>query len=105
MVAARLSRWAFKDGKRNEVFHELDSTFGDVARKAPGYRGVLSLLSRDDPNAGLVITLWTDDASFKASESGVFRSAIEKVKENLKEPPMLERLTVFTIELKQLLPP
>jgi len=104
MVVARLSRWAFKDGKRNEVFHELDSTFGDIARKAPGYRGVLSLLSRDDPNAGLVITLWTDDDSFKASESSVLRSAIEKVKADLREPPVVERLTVFTVELKQLLP-
>ena len=104
MVIARYSRWLFKDGKRNEVFHELDETFGNIARKMKGYRGVLSLLSKDDPNVGLVITLWTDDESFKSSESAVLASAIEKFKESLKEPPSIERLIVFTVELKQFLP-
>lgn len=104
MVVARLSRWVFKEGKRDEVFQELDSTFGDIARGAKGYRGVLSLLDKDYPNVGIVITLWTDEDSFKASETGVLESAIRKVSEYLQEPPQVEKYRVFTAELKQLVP-
>jgi len=104
MVVARFSKWVFKEGKRNQVFHELDSTFGDVARKTTGYRGVISLINKDDPNVGLVITLWNDEEALKVSETAVFKSAVQKVMANLKEPPKFEKYTVFTVELKQLIP-
>jgi len=54
MVIARFSRWSFKKGKRDEVFHQLDSSFGSIARNAKGFRGVLSLLDKDDPDVGTV---------------------------------------------------
>ena len=104
MVVARLSRWLFKVGKRDGVFQELDSTFGDIERGAKGYRGVLSLLDKDDPNRGIVITLWSDEDSSRASETGVFESAIQKINAHLQEPPKVEEYGVFTAELKQLVP-
>jgi len=104
MVVARYSRWIFKEGKRNEVFDELDSPFSEIARKTVRLPGVLSLLSKDEPNVGMVISLWNDEDSIKASASGVFASAIDKFKDSLKEPPIVERLTVFTAELTQLIP-
>ncbi len=104
MVIARLSKWSFKEGKRNDVFSELDLTFGVAAREAKGYRGSLSLLSKDDPSVGLVITLWTDEESFKASETDVLKSAMQKFMSSLKESPVVEKYTVFTAELKELTP-
>jgi heme-degrading monooxygenase HmoA len=105
MVFARLSRWTFKSGKRDESFQELDAAFGNIARQAKGYRGVLSLLSQDNPDVGLVITLWTDEESFKASETAVFGNAIQKASENITRPPSIEKCRVFTAELRQLTPP
>ena len=104
MVVARLSKWLFKEGKRKEIFQELDSTFGDIARQTKGYRGVLSLMDIQDPNRGIVITLWTDEDASKASEGGVFKEAIQKVIDYLQEPPVVEKYRVFTAELRQLVP-
>ncbi len=105
MVIARFSRWSFKEGKRDELFHILDADFGKLARGAKGFRGALSLLDKDDPNVGIVITLWTDEASLKASQLNVLNPAIQNVVKNLKEPVTTQNYRVFTAELEELIPP
>lgn len=100
-----MSKWSFKKGKREEGFYELDTTLGNQARLTPGFRGVLSLLSKDDPNVGIVITLWNDEESLKASQSEIFRQAIKKIAEVLVEPPTVQDFRLFTAELRALNPP
>jgi len=104
MVLARMTKWIFKEGKRNSAFNELDATVGNVARTSKGFRGVMSLLSRDDPNIGFVITLWNDDESLKASERNVLPPSIQKVMEDLAEPPAVENFRLFTAELRSIGP-
>jgi len=105
MVVARLSTWSFKEGKRDELFHQLDSTFGKLARGAKGFRGVISLLDKEEPNIGIVITLWTDEDSYNASEFSVLTPAIQQIMENLKSPVTVRNYRVFTAEVAQLIPP
>ncbi len=105
MVIARQSTWSFKDGKRDEVFQLLDSSFGKFARDAKGFRGVITLLDKDDPNVGVVITLWTDEESFRASEQSVLNPAVRSIMKELKEPVTVKNYRVFTAELRHLVPP
>ena len=104
MVLARMSKWLFKDGKREKGFYELDATLSDRARKTVGFRGVVTLLSRDDPNVGIVITLWTDEEALKASENEVFKLAVQKILEYTAEPPTVQNFRLFTAELRELSP-
>ncbi len=104
MVLARMTKWTFKSGKRQEAFSELDSTLGNVARANPGFRGVLSLLSRDDPNVGVVITLWNDEESLRSSESNVLPPSVQKVTELLTERPTVQNFRLFTAELRAITP-
>ncbi len=105
MVIARMSTWSFKEGKRDEVFHLLDSTFGKLAREAKGFRGVLTLLDRDDPNIAMSITLWTDEESLRASQLSVLNPAVQEIIENLKGEVSVKNYRVFTAELTKLVPP
>ncbi len=104
MVLARLSKWVFKNGKRERGFNELDSTMADQARTTQGFRGVISLLSRDDPNVGIIITLWNDEEALQASEADVFKSSVQKISEYVAEPPIMQNYRLFTAELRALTP-
>ena len=68
MVLARMSFWNFKKGKREEGFAELDKILNTLAQDAVGFRGYMSLLSYEDPNALTVLTLWQDEEVMKMSE-------------------------------------
>ncbi len=99
-----MSKWTFKNGKRETGFAQLDSTLGNQARVLPGFRGVMSLLSREDPNVGIVITLWSDEDALKSSETAVFKSAMQKIIEFVEKPPTMQNYRLFTAELRALTP-
>ena len=101
MVLARMSFWYFKVGKREEGFAELDRILNTLAQDAQGFRGYMSLLSYEDPNALTVLTLWQDEEAMKMSEQGVFAQAIKKVRDSLESPPRIENYRVFSTELFQ----
>ena len=101
MVLARMSFWYFKKGKRDEAFSELDRILNTLAQDAEGFRGYMSLLSYEDPNAVTVLTLWQDEEAMKRSEMGVFARAIKKVQDSLESPPRIENYRVFSTELFQ----
>jgi len=61
----------------------------------------MSLLSKEDPNAAVVLTLWQDEESLEASEKGVFAEAVTKVKSLLDVSPRVENYRVFSTELFQ----
>jgi heme-degrading monooxygenase HmoA len=96
-----MSTWTFKNGKREEGFSELDMILSTLARNTKGFRGSLSLISRDNSNSAIFLTLWNDEESLKASESGVFTAAIQKVKQHLENPPKVDNYRVFSAELLQ----
>ena len=96
-----MSTWTFKTGKREEGFSELDMILSTLARNTKGFRGSLSLISRDNPNSAIFLTLWNDEESLKASESGVFAEAIKKVEPHLEGPPKVDNYRVFSAELLQ----
>ena len=96
-----MSFWYFKKGKRDEGFSELDRILNTLAQDAQGFRGYMSLLSYEDPNALTVLTLWQDEEAMKMSEKGVFAQAIKKVLDSLESPPRIENYRVFSTQLFQ----
>ena len=101
MVFARMSFWNFKKGKREEAFAELDRILNTLAQNAEGFRGYMSLLSHEDPDALTVLTLWQDEDSMKKSEKGVFAQAIKKVQDLLENPPCTNNYRVYSTQLFQ----
>ena len=79
-----MSFWYFKNGKREEGFAELDKILNTLAQESEGFRGYMSLLSFEDPNAVTILTLWQDEDALKKSEQDVFARATKKVEEHLK---------------------
>jgi quinol monooxygenase YgiN len=96
-----MSFWYFKEGKREEGFSELDRILNTLAQEAEGFRGYMSLLSHEDPNAVTILTLWQDEEALKKSQNDVFARAAEKVQEQLEKPPRIENYRVFSTELFQ----
>ena len=58
MVFARESSWEFKPNQRKCGFEMLEKSVSKLVREAAGFRGSIILLSLDDPNLGVVVTMW-----------------------------------------------
>lgn len=101
LVFARMSTWTFKAGKREEGFLELDNLLNSLTRHAEGFRGYMSLLPQEEPNTALVLTLWQDEESRKASEKGVFTQTTEKIQNFIEKPPVSKNYRIFSTELFQ----
>ena len=101
MVLARMSFWYFKTGKRDEGFAELDKILNTLAQDSEGFRGYMSLLSHQDPNAVTILTLWQDEEALKKSEQDVFARATQKVKDQLEKPPRIENYRLYSTEMFQ----
>lgn len=80
---------------------ELDRILNTLAQVAEGFRGYMSLLSYEDPNALTVLTLWQDEESMKMSEKGLFAQAIKKVQDSLENHPRIENYRVYSTQLFQ----
>lgn len=79
----------------------VDLILNTSKRNAKGFRGYISLISREDSNGATIITLWQDEESAYSSEKGVFAEAVNKVKQALESPPKMENFLVFSTELLQ----
>jgi len=101
VVLARMSFWYFKAGKREEGFAELDKILNTLAQNSEGFRGYMSLLSHENPNALTILTLWQDEDALKKSELGVFARASQKVQDQLERPPRVENYRIYSTELFQ----
>jgi heme-degrading monooxygenase HmoA len=60
----------------------------------------MSLLPEDRDSA-VILTLWQDEESLKASEKGVFAEANRKVSDLLEKPPASKKFRVYSTELFQ----
>jgi quinol monooxygenase YgiN len=96
MVVARLAKFYFKNGKREEGFEELDLILNKEARKAKGFRGYISLFSCDQDNVAVILTAWEDDESYLSSKE-ILSSAIDKVMPLLERQPDIEHYRVDTV--------
>jgi len=96
-----MSFWYFKAGKREEGFAELDKILNTLAQNSEGFRGYMSLLSYENPNALTILTLWQDEDALKKSELGVFARASQKVQDQLERPPRVENYRIYSTELFQ----
>ncbi len=101
MVFARISTWHFKEGKRRDAFSEIDKILNTETRHVDGFRGYMSLLSREDPNMATILTLWQDEETLKKTETGTIQKAIQNVQDALENLPKLENFRVFSTELFQ----
>ena len=104
MVVARMSFWKFKHGQLERGFALLDDTLADTTRETKGFRGAITLLSRDDPDTGVVITLWDSEDALKASFEGVFRKSIKSIEQFVTGPPDAKNYRLFSAELRTLTP-
>lgn len=86
MVVARIVKYYFKEGKREEGFTEVDLAVNKRARSAKGFRGYISLFSYDEDNVVTIVTMWQDVESFMASEE-VFSLDVEKFMPFLEKKP------------------
>jgi len=101
LVLARMTVWHFKEGKRDEGFLALDLILNTLAHQTEGFRGAISMLSRDDPNAATILTLWVDKEALERSEKEVFSQALIKASDSIDSPPKIENYSVFSTELFQ----
>ncbi|MGA2681938.1 MAG: hypothetical protein ABSF44_09080 [Candidatus Bathyarchaeia archaeon] len=100
MVVARLSKFYFKNEKREEGFSELDLILNKQTRNAKGFRGFVSMFSCEQDNVATFLTMWEDDESFVGSKE-IFSSAVEKVMAFLERQPDVEHYRVDTVNLGQ----
>lgn len=96
-----MSVWQFKEGKGEKGFSELDIVLNTLAHQTDGFRGAISLVADDDPNAVAILTLWIDKEALDRSEKGVFAQAIERVQDLIEGPPIVKNYRVFSTELFQ----
>jgi quinol monooxygenase YgiN len=100
MVVARLSKFYFKNEKREEGFSELDLILNKQTRNAKGFRGFVSMFSCEQDNVATFLTMWEDDESFVGSKE-IFSAAVEKVMAFLERQPDVEHYRVDTVNLGQ----
>ncbi len=93
--------WYFKEGLGQQGFSELDTVLNTLAHQTEGFRGAISLLDDEDPNAVTILTLWIDEEALKRSEKDVFSEALKRVQELLERPTQIKNYHVFSTELFQ----
>lgn len=95
-----MSKFYFKNEKREEGFSELDLILNKETRSVKGFRGYVSMFSCDQANLVTFLTVWEDDESFLASQA-VFSSAVEKVMPLVERQPEVEHYRVDTVNFEQ----
>jgi heme-degrading monooxygenase HmoA len=93
--------WHFKEGKSEKGFSELDIVLNTLAHQTEGYRGAISLLDDEDPNAVIILTLWIDKEALERSEKEVFSQAVKRVEDSIDRAPQIKNYKVFSTELFQ----
>ena len=96
VVVARIAKFYFKEGKREQGFEELDLILNKQARSARGFRGYITSFSCDQDNIALILTMWEDNESFEDSKE-LFSSVIDKVKPFFEKLPDVEHHRIDTV--------
>ena len=100
LVIARIAKFFFKSGQREEGFAELDLILNKLVKSAKGYRGYVSMFSCDEDDVATIMTLWEDNESFLKSQE-LFSSTIEKVAPFFEKQPEVEHQRIDTVDFNQ----
>ena len=98
LVVARLAKFFFKPGKREEGFTELDLILNKLVRNAKGFRGYVSMFSCDNEDVAIIITLWEDNESYVESQA-LFSSTMDRVMPFFEKQPEIEQHRIDTVNL------
>jgi heme-degrading monooxygenase HmoA len=101
LVFARVASWRFKPDQRKRGFDMLESSVGELVRRIGGFRESLILLSHDDPNVGIIITLWNSEEAEKVYADNVFKLTTRNLEPFVTGPPEVTHYTVYSSEIKQ----
>ena len=101
MVFARVASWKFKPDQRKKGFDMLESSVTELVRRTEGLIQSLILLSHDDPNIGIIITLWNSEEAEKIYADGVFKLTTQNLEPFVTGPPEVTHHTVYSSEIKQ----
>jgi heme-degrading monooxygenase HmoA len=93
-------KFFFKKGKCEEGFAELDLVLNTQARQSKGFRGFVSMLSRNEKDMAAVLTFWENEESLLASERAVYNKVVDKIYHLLEKQPEVEHYRVFSTELR-----
>jgi hypothetical protein len=99
LVLIRKAAFHFKNGKREEGFAELDQILNKEARNSKGFRGFVSMLSKDSENEALIMTFWEDELSLTMSEGQILAPAIRKILNKLEKEPNVEHFKLYSTEM------
>jgi quinol monooxygenase YgiN len=98
LVVARLAKFFFKTGKREEGFAELDLILNKLVRSAKGYRGYVSMFSCDDENVAIIMTMWENNESYLETQE-LFSTTMSKVAPFFEKQPEVEHHRIDTVNL------
>ena len=98
MVVARITKFFFKEGKREEGFEALDLILNKQARSAKGFRGYITSFSCDQDNVAIFLTMWEDDESYESSKD-LFSSAVNRVTPLFERSPDVEHHRIDTVNI------
>ncbi|MDV2480584.1 hypothetical protein F8E02_00890 [Methanoculleus sp. Wushi-C6] len=103
MAVARMSTWKFRPGQRDAAL-EVISKKGDDAERMQGFRGYLFLMSPEDQDAAILITLWEDEESLQASRESIFKEAVQDIERYTASPPDVKALHVHSADIPPIAP-
>jgi len=100
-AAARLSLWKYTSSQREKALDTLEKYYG-VAGRIPGFQGGFTLLSLDDPDSEVLITIWEDEEAMRASAQGLFRDTSRDLERYLAGPPEVKSYRVRSAEVREI---
>jgi quinol monooxygenase YgiN len=76
----------------------LNTSKAEEARKTRGYRGAI-LMSSEDSESGVIVTLWEDEGAREASAQNLFKGAIQDLEKYVAAPPEVKNYRLEEAEI------
>jgi quinol monooxygenase YgiN len=99
LALIRKGTFYFKEGKRDEAVKELELILRKEVRTAKGFRGYISMVSKDLENEAIILTLWEDELSFNSSAIILLEPAVRKISNTLEKEPTFENFKLSSTEM------
>jgi quinol monooxygenase YgiN len=99
LALIRKGTFYFKKGKRGEAIEELELILKKEVRTSKGFKGYISMLSKDSENEAIILTLWEDELSFNSSAILLLQPAVRKIANLLEKEPTFENFKLSSTEM------
>ena len=90
---ARMSTWKFKPGKRAEAVKIVEESIEEI-RKAKGFRAIMTLLPKDDPNTAKFLAVWDSEEDLNSSQQGIYTKVSGRAMPLSEKPPELKNFEI-----------